>query len=434
MNYKFIPGIIVLVAFALGANAQDSTMSFTLKEAQDYASEHYFESVNAKMDIDKAQKKIWETTAIGLPQINASSDFQYVFNPPDPIMFPLGNDQYMEVELVPEQNLTYGVTISQLIFSGEYIVGLQASRVYKTLSEEAYEEKIISVKENIASTYFAILVLKDNLNSLDKMIENLETTSKDLQEYSKVGLIDNTDADQISLTLKSTQNSRISIQNQVKALKKLLAFQLGLESDKEIKLKENLDELIVTNIVDETSYQFNLDNNINYQMLETQEELMRLDLNRYKTKFLPQFSGFYSYSDQTKESMFSPSLSLVGVSASWNLFSSGQKMAVVSQAKIEHEKAVLMKQQQSEMIKIAAIQAIDNYKTASNKYINEKSKLELAEKIFNDTNEKYRQGMVSSSDLAQVNNQFLESQMSYSLAVQELLTAKVELDKTHNKL
>ena len=169
-------------------------------------------------------------------------------------------------------------------------------------------------------------------------------------------------------------------------------------------------------------------------MLQTQENLMNLDMRRYRSQYLPTLSAFYNYSDQTEATEFSPSLSLIGVSAKWNLFTSGQRNAKVSQARIEYEKAQNTKIQQSQMLQIAAMQARDNYHTALKSYEIEKRNNELAVKILHKTTEKYKQGMVSSIELAQINNHYLQSQMSYSAAVQELLSAKLELDKTHNQL
>ncbi|MCG8698211.1 MAG: TolC family protein [Bacteroidales bacterium] len=439
MKAKIVLGLSLISLLSTSLKAQDTAISFSLVEAQNYAIEHYFESVNAKLDIEKAQKKIWETTAMGLPQAEVSADYQYVMNPPDPISFSALDDTggfigNFPVELMPQQNFKYGLTVSQLVFSGEYIVGLQASKVYKTLSEENNEKVEIDLKENIASTYFGILVLEDNLENQLKMQKNLETLYNDTKKSVEVGLMEETNADQLNLTLKNTETAILSISNQVKYMKKLLVIQLGAPAETELELTDDLDIILQSNLVNKDDYQLVLENNIDYKMMDTQEKLMKLDHNRYKTGYLPTVSAFYNYSDQTEATSFSPSVSIVGVSAKWKLFSSGERAAVVSQARIEHEKAVILKEQQSEMIKLGSLQAIDNYDAAFNKYENEKLNLELAEKIFNHTTARFEQGVVSSTDLAQVNNQFIQAQLSYSAALQELFTSKIALDKSHNKL
>ena len=83
---------------------------------------------------------------------------------------------------------------------------------------------------------------------------------------------------------------------------------------------------------------------------------------------------------------------------------------------------------------MAAEQAIFDYRTALEKYNNEKLNFELSEKVYNKTSEKYKEGFVSSLELSLVNNQYLQAQLTYSTAIQELLSAKIAMDKAYNKL
>ena len=51
------------------------SQSFSLVEAQNYAVEHAFAVKNARMDAAKAESDVKETLAIGLPQLNASLEY-----------------------------------------------------------------------------------------------------------------------------------------------------------------------------------------------------------------------------------------------------------------------------------------------------------------------------------------------------------------------
>lgn len=458
-KFKFIGLMVLMASLSFNAKSQtDTTYNFSLKEAQSFAIENYYETVNAKKDIEKAEKVIWETTAIGLPQVNAEAAYQHIpgeipelslgmdslFNyifgslaqlgyPPDPDL--MGGDSEGGNEISPKNSITYSVTVSQLIFSGEYIVGLQASRVYKSLSEESYEKTIINVKENIAGTYYGILVLENNLESLNKTIGNAQLTLKHTKGFYEQGLVEETDVKQLELIVNNTKNGLNSIERQINTMHALLNYQLGLPADAQVNLKENMDDLIAINMINPEQFKFDLESNIDYKMLETQEKLMKLDLDRYKSKYLPTVAAFYQYSDKTNKTAVDFTINhVIGVSMNVPIFTSGQRMAVVAQSRIDYEKALNVKEQQTEMLKIAAKQAKGNYLSAVEKYENEKQSLQIAEKIFNDTNEKFKQGMVSSIDLAMANNQFLTTQISYSAAIQELFTAKIALDKSYNNL
>ena len=443
----------------LAASAQDSTYSFTLTEAQNFAIENFFATKNAALDIEAAQKKIWETTAIGLPQVSGNVSYQHIpgkipeldfsgmFDPVIGLIAPLYDTLGMQIPgsgnssesggspIAPKNSMSYTLTVSQLVFSGEYIVGLQASKVYKMLSEESYDKAVIDVKENIAGTYYGILILEDNLKSLQKTLDNIVLTYEHTKKYHEVGLAEELDVDQLNLVVRNTENSIKSIERQTSTMYNLLRYQLGITSNNTLVLREDLQDLLLHNIVDQSKITFDLESNIDYKMLATQSDLMKLNMNRYKTQYLPTVAAFYQYTDKTNKTAVDFTINnIIGVSLSVPIFSSGQRMAVVSQKKIEFEKAQNMQEQQSIMLQLSAIQAKNDYQTALEKYENEKVNLELAEKILHQTNEKYKEGMVSIIELSQVNNQYLMAQMNYSATIQELLSAKIKLDKTHNIL
>ncbi len=439
--------IKILIVFSLlttitGYNIKalsDTAMNFSLVEAQNYAIENFFVSKNAELDIKAAQKKIMETTAIGLPQVTATGDFQYIPNPPK-ISFSFGTDADgnpigYEFEVAPETNLSYGATVSQLIFSGEYIVGLQASKVYRTYSEENYEKTIIDIRESIASNYYGILILQANKEVIVKTLEALEDNLVQTKKTFEEGLIEDTEVDQLQLTVQRTKSDLATLENQISYMDKLFKYLLGLNTDSQIVLTDELDNLITQNIISDSTYNFILDDNIEYQILSTNEKLQKLALNREKTTYLPTISGFYSYSDQTSATDFSPTINHVfGVSASWSIFQSGMRNAKVAQAKIALEQSQNMKEQEAERLILTAQQAKYNYQTALRKYQNEKMNFELSEKVLDKTRARYKLGMVSSLELSIINTQFLGAQISFSSAIQELLSTKVALDKAFNQL
>jgi outer membrane protein TolC len=188
-------------------------------------------------------------------------------------------------------------------------------------------------------------------------------------------------------------------------------------------------------MVNEDAYSFILEDNIDYKMLATQEKLMKLNMNRMRASYLPSVAGFYQYQDKTQKADFDFTINhIIGVQVDFPITTSGSRIAKVSQARVEYEKAVNTREQEANRLIMAAQQASFNYRNAMEKYNNEKQNFELSEKVYHSTTEKYKEGFVSSLELSLINNQYLQAQLSYSMAVQELLSAKTELDKAYNRL
>jgi outer membrane protein TolC len=73
---KKIIFVCLSTCFFLVTNAQEKTMTLSLKEAINFALKNSYNVQAAKNDIKSAKETVWETTAIGLPQINAAVDYQ----------------------------------------------------------------------------------------------------------------------------------------------------------------------------------------------------------------------------------------------------------------------------------------------------------------------------------------------------------------------
>lgn len=457
--FRIVCMSLILVAGLSGIKAQaDSVMKFSLTDAQNYAIENFYMSKNAKLDMQAAKLKVWETTAIGLPQASISGSYQYIpgdiptFDIEssmgdifDPIYGALIDNDLLDPNDLPEggepayialrNTYNYGATISQLIFSGEYIVGLQASKAYKSLSEEANDKTEIELKKGVADIYFGLLILEQNKEILTKTLNNMSDNLSQIQKLFEVGLVEDTEVDQINLIVKQTENSMTSIEGQIEYMSNLFKYQIGLDPIHEVILTESLDDLVISTIVNDSSYHFELEDNIDFRMLSTQEKLMLLSMRREQSKYLPSIMGFYQYTDKLDAPDFDLSIKhVMGLSVEVPIVTSGSRIAKVSQARIEYEKAQSTKEQEINRLYMEAQQASFDYKIALEKYDNEKMNIVISEKLYDKTIAKHREGFVSSLELSLINNQYLQAQLSYSLAVQELLSAKVKLDKAYNKL
>ncbi len=442
-----------LLTFQLMAQSDTIEKSFSLEEAQKFAVDNYYQSKNASLDIKSAKWKVWETTAIGLPQVSVSASYQHIpgdipaidFGSELAVIFePLAEAGILDPNAIPagepsaiavRNSLTYTATVSQLIFSGEYIVGLQASKAYQGMSAEASERTNLEIKASVAEGYYSLLILKDNREAVVKTLKNLQDNLVRMQKMYKQGFIEDTEVDQIDLVVKTTGNELASMDRQIEFLENMFKYQIGLEPQTKVTLTEAIDDLIARNLVNDSNYVFNLDKNIDYRMLSTQERLMELSMRREQSKYLPSVAGFYQYQDKTEKADFDFTINhIVGVSVEVPIVTSGSRIAKVSQARIEYEKALNQKEQEANRLVTAARQASYDYHTAVEKYTNALDNLHLSARVYEKTNLKHQQGVVSSLELTLINNQYLQAQMGYSMAVQELLTAKTKLDKAFNLL
>ncbi|MBN2682631.1 MAG: TolC family protein [Bacteroidales bacterium] len=430
-------------------------LSFTMQEAVEFAKENNSLVKNSLIDIEIADKKVWETTAIGLPQVNGSASYSNIFSVPemsfgpyiDWYSMPAGTAITPEligaytregnsIQLGVKENVTWDITVSQLIFSGEYLVGLQASRTYREMSDLGLEKSLLDVKQQVSDAYILVLLLKRNYQNIEKSLENTKKLLVEMEATNKVGFSDKQGVDQFRLTVANLGNALLSIQRQVNTAEMLLKLQMGYEIGKGISLSQTLDEIFENNdYANYVNQEFSIENNIEYKIFNTQEKLTLLSLKQQKSKSLPTLSGFYKHQEQFKSAdfnFFNPNM--IGVSLNVPIFSSFSRHSKIQQAKLELLKVQNTKIQVSDGLQVQISQAGNDLSTAWEKFTVEKENLCLAEKIYNDTVIKFKNGTSSGLELTQAQNQMLNTQSSYFTAMFEVLKAKNTLDKALNNL
>ena len=444
--------LFILVPFVFVAQ-ENGARSLTLEEAQVYAVENSVKVKNAKVDQEITEKTIWKTIAIGLPQANGSVNYQNIFKVPemnfggyvdweamDPMSYITPVDVYTNyvegqpIQLGVKQNITWDVTVNQIIFNGEYLVGLQAIKTLRKTSEIIIERAEADVKALITETYVLVKILEENKLILEESLQNTSVLLEEMELTNKAGFIDKTSVDQFQLTVHNLTNAVSTVEKQISTMKLLLKYQMGMDINQEIVLSESADEILSNVDGDKLLLQdFVLDNNLDYRMLNIQEESAFLTLKQQKSHILPSLVGFYRHQEQMKTADFNfANPNMIGVTLSIPILSSGSRWSDTEKAKLELIKIQNTKTDVVSALNMQVVQNRNNFITASEKYDLEKQNLVLAKKIYDNTLIMFKNGTASSLEVTQAQNQMLQSQTGCYNAILELLQAKSNLDKTLN--
>jgi outer membrane protein TolC len=461
--------VLLMTVFLCGtwfAEAQEP-QKLTLKEAVNMALLHNTNILNSDLDLKIAQKKVWETMASGLPQINAKGAYSHVFKVPtlsfggktvlsntnvpwDPttqsgtmssVTLANGENIYLNsepgtpIELGLKNNTTFDLTLSQLIFSGSYFVGLQATKVYYGLTKENAEKTKLDVIETVTNTYNMIKLAEESRKILTQNLENINKTLFEISEMNKQGFLEKTDVDQLELTANTIRNAMNQIDSNLDMGYRLLKIQLGIEEIVKVELSDILesDESLTKSSLQLITESFDISQNVDYKLIQTAEKAAKLELDLSKTGFMPTISGFYNHTEKLKAPAFDfAPKDLVGVNLSLPIFSSGQRLSVLAQRKMSLEKAQNTTKLVSSSLSMQASQFQNDLKLKLEKYQNQKKSKELSDDIYQRTLEKYKQGMASSMDLMTSQNQYLTNLTNYYQCIYDLQGSKSKLEKLFN--
>ncbi|WP_159949109.1 TolC family protein [Polaribacter septentrionalilitoris] len=435
--------LIIFCFFFLSAmiNAQEKTLKLSLDEAIVYALENSYNTRAARKDISSAKEKVWETTTIGLPQINANVDYQNFLKQPISVADINGDGVDEEFVFGTKQNLNASVTLSQLLFDGSYLVGLQASKTYLKISNQAQEKTELLTREAVVNAYGNVLVTENSIAILKGNIKILQKNYDDAKKIYENGLNEEEDVEQLEITLGNLKSQLSSVIRMKEIGYQMLNLALGNPINTQLILTDSLDSLAIGNInLNLISTPFKVDNHIDFKIAENDRESKRLMMRLEQSKALPSLSAFINYGTQAFSNSFTFfeseqrwfQSSLFGISLNVPIFSSLGRTAKTAQAKIALETADLRLEETKQRLSLQAKKAKSDYQLSIENYNTAKKNVGLAERIEKKQRIKFFEGISSSFDLLQAQNQLYSQQQNYIQSMLDVIAKKAALENALN--
>lgn len=427
------------------AEKSGEAYSFTMKEAVEFALDSSYATINARRDILSAIKKKWETTARGLPQIDAN--ISYTNQLKQPVQLIPGEfiggapGTFIPVTFGTKQQLGATATANQLLFDGSYLVALQAAKTFLEYSENAAKKTALETRKSVIQAYGNVLLAKESAEILEKNKAVLEENVFETNKIYENGLTDLESVEQLQITLSQVENQLRNAERMVSITEQLLKLALGIPIEESVVLEDNLETLAQENIsLTLLNEDLEIQKNIDYQIAHNLTEQRELELKLEKSKGLPTLSTFVNYSTSGNSNEFTFlereqewfQSSIWGVSLNIPIFSSLQRSARTQQAKIALEKAETQFTQAQQQIRLKSNTAKSNYQFAIENYRTSENNLELAQRIADKNQIEFGEGLATSFELRQAQVQLYTAQQELLQAMLEIITAKAELETVLN--
>ncbi|PQJ76893.1 TolC family protein [Polaribacter glomeratus] len=458
--------LISFFAFTISLKAQEKTMELSLKQAINFALENSYNTKAARNDIRSANEKVWETTAIGLPQVNGRVDYQNFLKQPVSLLpaaafdnresvvqtvedffditresSPNAPDGFIPVVFGTKQNINASVTLTQLLFDGSYLVGLQASKTFLKISKQAEEKTELLTREAVINAYGNVLVTESSIAILESNITILQKNYNDAKKIYENGLNEEEDVEQLEITLGNLKNQLSSVVRMKEIAYQMLNLSLGNPINTSLILTDTLNSLVISNMaLSLVSEDFNVNNHIDFKISENDRETKRLMMKLEQSKALPSLNAFVNYGSQGFSDSFTFfnsgqqwfDSSLLGVSLNVPIFSSFSRKSKTAQAKIALENADLRLTETKERLSLLAEKAKSDYQLSIENYTTAQKNLGLSERIEKKQRIKFFEGISSSFDLLLAQNQLYTQQQNYIQSMLAVISKKAALENALN--
>ncbi|MGB4958126.1 MAG: TolC family protein, partial [Saprospiraceae bacterium] len=329
-----------------------------------------------------------------------------------------------------QHSLNTGIEINQKLFDKGYLENvkkLTATReTYKLQSFASMEDLVYKV----AQIYIQYQITDKQKEILTANYNRTEQLINIAIAQLENGIIKKLDVDQIKVNRTNLVSELANIEMATDQQLNQLRYFMNLDMDQPLVLNEKLDNLKRYPISD----QLLLSENINYQLLQKQQEITARDEQVIKAGYFPTLSAFfqYNYTGQADKLSFSSDVysdfkaGLWGLNMSVPIFDGFQKKKSLQVNKLE--------QQQLEFnMQVLKASTQMEFKNAQNKInVNDKlivaqeENMQLAQEVYDITKLSYQEGVAPLTELLNAETGLKEAQSQYLSALLNFKLAELD--------
>lgn len=446
MKYNLLAIAIVISSLQTIAQKTSDSLSLNISQAIALAKERNFTILNQRLSTEEAKKQINLYRADGLPQVNFSSGLTRNLKIPIQIFPNFINDalppgvpqgpEFIRAAFGVDWQFSNFAGLDQILFDGQWLVALEASKEVVTMSKRMEELTERQVEELIMKSYYLCLLTEQSIYQTEINIERIKANLKDLKAYADEGFIEKLEVDRLELNLSQFEINKRRYENQHLAAINQLKVLLGMNTAAPIKLVDRLEDLSMDIITDASSMENAIKSRPEYKVQTQSILLQELNLKRWKRGYLPtlnatanyQFNSFALANDFSKLGTFYDGYA-VGAVMRWNIFDGLRKKSQIDMTKISIQREKNKLNELTLDFEREIINARNNYQRSIDDLQNARKNQELAGRIRDNTFTKYTEGVGSNFEYTTAENDFAQAQISLLIAIYNALSAEIEYKK-----
>ena len=267
-----------------------ASLSLSLKEAQDYAVRENRSLRNASLAVQQAYAQRWQTIAAMLPNVDGSYSYSNYCGYSAELSM-MGNAVKIDMPNVGAFTITASVGIN-----GQGIVGALLNNIAIDMQKISLEKSETELRSNVASSYISVLVMQDICTLLDSSLNNINRLAQMTQHAVDAGAAEQTTADQLLVRVNTLKNSLNQSKRNTELALNSLKVLIAVPAETTIELTDKADDLLSgEQVVKLLGEDFNIHNNLNYQLLEKNTDIARTNVHMAGWAYGPTLSLAYNY-------------------------------------------------------------------------------------------------------------------------------------------
>ena len=403
----------------------------SLKQCVEFALRNQPVARQASIDEQINEKDIRIGLSAWLPQLTGSGIYNYYFKGSPQAgagggAIPAGTGV---------KNLsTLGLQLNQVIYNNDVLLAAKTAKYSRQYYKQNVTSSQINVVSDVSKAFFDVLLSQKQLNITNEDITRLQRSLKDAYNRYQAGVSDKTDYKQATISLNNSLATRKQTEEAIKSKTAYLKQIMGVDPLKPVQLSYDSSRYEQAAVID-TNQVLDVNNRIEYRLLQTTKTLQNINVNYYRWGFLPSLSAVGSYNAAYFSHGFSNLYNdnfptgYAGLSLNLPIFQGGKRLQNLSKAKLQVERADLDIENSRNTINTEYVQALAAYKSNYTSYQLIRQNVDLARDVYKIVSLQYREGIKTYLDVIVSQSDLRTAELNYYNALFQLLSSKIDLQK-----
>jgi len=391
----------------------------------------------ALIDLEKSGYKVNETRSALLPKVNINGSFMDFIEKSKTLLpgIIVGREGHLPVEMGTQFNANASISITQVLYNQSALTAMKIARHLESISGLAVDKVSEELATEISKLYFITVTTAKQRALIDDNINRVRRLSDIIQLLVENGMGRETDFERISVSLENLYTQQSNVKAVHEQQLNMIKYMLEIPLDETIVLTDSAEMPL---LLQSPEWLSDFSENIDIQMLEAQKEMNLLNESLIKAGYLPSvaFVGSYgltgyreefgNYFKNSPESDWFSS-SYVGMSFSIPLFDGFEKRSKLKQARLDYRKTTMTIDNTLERFRVNYQNAMNNWHNHKNNVERQKMNIALAEKVYQETALKYREGLATMSEVLQDELGLSNAQAAYLGALYQFKEAELNI-------
>jgi outer membrane protein TolC len=435
--------IQILLALLIIGNtvmAQNSSGKITLEQCLDFAINNNYAAHRANLYVSEASYQINEARSNVLPQINASGGFDHSLVLPT-TMLPgelIGESgTQIPVQMGSKNELNFGVSVEQVIFSPTLFTGIKIARNNQELQRLRAAMTKEEVIFNVSNAYYDILNSMQELDNINYMTSMQDSLYLLMEKRVEENVTREVDLNRIKVNLTNLQARGKNMRNNISQQKRYLQILIGIPIEDAFEVDDS--EVKSMDISEFQNYPLP-QNKIELDVLNKQRERLELEIRSHKMEYLPTLSaiataGYQFQSNRlnlTKEPWYSSAI--VGIRLTIPIFDGFGKRSRIKQKQIQLQDLDWDIQETRQTLSANYLNAKNQLEIIYELIQVQSENLKLAEKVYSQTMALYTEGLATITDLLETETSLHEVKIAYTTELIRYKKTEIDLLKASGTL